>query len=318
RCGHHEVNYWNEETLQAIAEDRYSGMGLREGGSVSMNSVLRSLSVVSTKLHLKSNSFQGSNNSYLNYLDALRPKLDQLLNEINEVSTGISQVAQANELIHKLSDDILGQEPESSRIASEIEHLQKRISQEKINLEKASKAFRKKEDAHSSLERAIPGLESALAGLHAIDKNEVTEIRSFKNPPESIQQVMEAVCILLGHKSDWNGAKSLLSDFSFVQRLVDYDKDNIPESSLKRIRRFVDNPKFVPEDIGKVSKAACTFCMWVRAVDLYATIFKAIEPKRIKLLQSESELVEAMTALRTETDRVAHIESSLNNLESNL
>lgn len=43
--------------------------------------------------------------------------------------------------------------------------------------------------------------------------------------------------------------------------------------------------------------------MWVRAIDLYTKIFKSIEPKRIKLLQAESELAELMTALREETDR---------------
>ena len=44
--------------------------------------------------------------------------------------------------------------------------------------------------------------------------------------------------------------------------------------------------------------------MWVRAIDLYTKIFKSIEPKRIRLLQAESELAEAMAALREETDRV--------------
>ena len=58
-------------------------------------------------------------------------------------------------------------------------------------------------------------------------------------------------------------------------------------------------------------------CMWVRAIDLYAKIFKSIEPKRIRLLQAESELAEAMAALREETDRVAHIESSITSIQSN-
>ena len=57
--------------------------------------------------------------------------------------------------------------------------------------------------------------------------------------------------------------------------------------------------------------------MWVRAIDLYAKIFKSIEPKRIRLLQAESELAEAMAALREETDRVAHIESSITSIQSN-
>ena len=43
---------------------------------------------------------------------------------------------------------------------------------------------------------------------------------------------------------------------------------------------------------------------------IYLCNFKSIEPKRIRLLQAESELAEAMAALREETDRVAHIGES--------
>ena len=51
--------------------------------------------------------------------------------------------------------------------------------------------------------------------------------------------------------------------------------------------------------------------------DLYTKIFKSIEPKRLRLLQAESELAEAMAALREETDRVAHIESNITSIQSN-
>ena len=65
-----------------------------------------------------------------------------------------------------------------------------------------------------------------------------------------------------------------------------------------------------------VHRVCCSMCMWVRAMDLYAKIFKSIEPKRIRLLQSESELALAMAALREETDRVAHIESTITSIQS--
>ncbi len=58
--------------------------------------------------------------------------------------------------------------------------------------------------------------------------------------------------------------------------------------------------------------------MWVRALDLYTKIFKSIEPKRIKLLQAESELAELMTALREETDRVAMTENSIASVQADL
>jgi hypothetical protein len=39
---------------------------------------------------------------------------------------------------------------------------------------------------------------------------------------------MEAVCILKQEKPDWDTAKKVLSDPSFMRSLEEFDKDNIP------------------------------------------------------------------------------------------
>ena len=155
-----------------------------------------------------------------------------------------------------------------------------------------------------------------MQAVSTIEKAELLELRTMKTPPEIAVQVMEAVCILMSLKPDWATAKVLLGDAAFTQKLADFDKDNIPEATTKRIRRYIDSPKFIPDEVAKVSKVACSMCMWVRAIDLYAKIFKSIEPKRIRLLQAESELAEAMAALREETDRVAHIEATITSIQS--
>ena len=55
-------------------------------------------------------------------------------------------------------------------------------------------------------------------------------------------------------RTDWASAKLLLGDANFLKRLVDYDKDNIPDKTLKALKKYIDNPKFVPEVVEKVSK----------------------------------------------------------------
>ena len=86
------------------------------------------------------------------YLDMVRV-LPQLLKPIQKklikikknLQTGIDQVHKADVHQKKLSNEISEKEPEIIKLNTEIEQLNKRLSQERINLERASKAFRKKE-----------------------------------------------------------------------------------------------------------------------------------------------------------------------------
>ena len=55
-------------------------------------------------------------------------------------------------------------------------------------------------------------------------------------------------------RTDWASAKGLLGDANFLKRLYDYDKDNIPEKLLRQLKKYIDNPKFVPDIVEKTSK----------------------------------------------------------------
>ena len=60
------------------------------------------------------------------------------------------------------------------------------------------------------------------------------------------------MCILLDAKPDWPSAKSLLGDANFLRRLLDYDKDNIPMKTIKKLDKYIANPDFMPEQVEKV------------------------------------------------------------------
>lgn len=51
---------------------------------------------------------------------------------------------------------------------------------------------------------------------------------------------------------------------------MNYDKDNISDRMLKRIGQYCKQDDFQPEVIGKVSLAAKSLCMWVRAMEVRA------------------------------------------------
>ena len=95
---------------------------------------------------------------------------------------------------------------------------------------------------------------------------------------------MQAILTMVRYhcRTDWATAKQVLSDNNFLKRLMEYDKENIPETVLRKIKKYIDDPKFVPEVVEKVSKACKSMCLWVRAIDLFARVFKEVEPKRAR------------------------------------
>ena len=54
-------------------------------------------------------------------------------------------------------------------------------------------------------------------------------------------------------KTDWASAKSLLGDSNFLKRCIEYDKNNISNIILKKLKKYIDNPDFVPEKVEKVN-----------------------------------------------------------------
>ena len=329
---------WSKQVLEAMARERLGVLLSTTKTEFPLGAVCKAFAAL--HIHMSTQSadrFAVLSTQYLDVI-SLFPDLytrlhKKLVEAENNLKAGIQCVERSNGYIKQLADDISVKEPEMVKLATEIEQLNKRLTQERINLDKASKAFRRKEvaarkkseetqelaeDAHKNLEAALPSLEAAMQALTSIDKAEFLELRQVKSPPEVIQQVMEAVCTLLGVKADWATAKQILLDPYFQQKMIDIEKENIPEQSVKKIRRYTDSVRFVPDEIAKVSKAAAAMCMWVRAIDLYMKIFKSIEPKRMKLMQAESELAELMSALREETDRVAHTETTIASIQSTM
>merc|ERR1711965_1003199 len=98
---------------------------------------------------------------------------------------------------------------------------------------------------------------------------------------------LEGVCILMGVKPEWGEAKKLMSDMAFLENLQTFDKDNIEEKKIKGIQKYIKNEKFLPDTVGKVSKAAKSLCMWVRAMDTYARVATQVEPKKQKLMGAQ-------------------------------
>lgn len=76
------------------------------------------------------------------------------------------------------------------------------------------------QEAQRDLDMALPALEDAIKALDSLKRDDISEVKSFQNPPQAVQTVMNAVCLLLSE--DEVGLK-----FVLLKRFVDR-KTNLP------------------------------------------------------------------------------------------
>ncbi|GBP05198.1 Dynein heavy chain 1, axonemal [Eumeta japonica] len=169
------------------------------------------------------------------------------------------------------------------------------------------------EDAQRDLDAAMPALIAAENALKELNRNDIVEVKALKNPPAGVVLVIESLCAVFDVKplkepgqkfgekilNYWKPGSALLTDpTAFLDSLMNFDKDSITETSIKTLKRYVDNPDYQPEKIKKVSKACMSLCMWVHAMYKYYHINQAVAPKKEALERAKAELaaVEAMVA----------------------
>lgn len=170
--------------------------------------------------------------------------------------------------------------------------------------------------AQVDLDKAMPALNDAMKALDALNQKDLTEVKSYPNPPVKVEKVMEAVMILLQRPPTWAEAKKQLGDQKFLDNLRNFDKDNIPDKILKKIGHFTSDPELEPDKVGVVSFACKSLCLWVRAIERYGKIYKIVGPKK-RLLDETLESLRMKQALLQEAqDKLAVLNKKLDQLRA--
>lgn len=107
----------------------------------------------------------------------------------------------------------------------------------------------------------------------------------------------------------WKAALRMLSDAKFLDSLLNFDKDNIPDKVIETIRKeYLTNPDFDPEKIKKVSTACEGLCRWVIAMSEYDIIAKIIAPKKQALAQAETAYHDAIKKLDMKREQLRQVQ----------
>ncbi|TPX59753.1 hypothetical protein SpCBS45565_g07659 [Spizellomyces sp. 'palustris'] len=287
--------------------------------------------------------------SYLELLGSYKQLLDKKRNELlalrKRTATGLEKLLNATKEVEILQEELEAMQPMLLQTSQETEYTMKKIAVDKVKAEeirenvvteeaasnkKAEETKTIAEDAKRDLDEALPALDAALESLNSLSKNDVIEVRSMQRPPEGVKLVIEAVCIMKGVKAKkvdgdkpgkkiddyWEPGKALLAEpQKFLDGLINFEKDNISEATIQKIKPYIDSPDFQVSVISRVSKAATSMCAWVRAMEKYYWVSRSVAPKRARLQEAQESLDATLKVLAELKKKMRESEINIKEME---
>ncbi|XP_034845406.1 dynein heavy chain 2, axonemal [Mirounga leonina] len=264
------------------------------------------------------------------YKRLLGEKRQELLDQANKLRTGLFKIDETREKVEVMSLELEDAKKKVAEFQKQCEEYLVIIVQQKREADEQQKAVTANsekiaieevkcqalaDNAQKDLEEALPALEEAMRALESLNKKDIGEIKSYGRPPAQVEIVMQAVMILRGNEPTWAEAKRQLGEQNFIKSLIHFDKDNISDKVLKKIGAYCAQPDFQPDIIGRVSLAAKSLCMWVRAMELYGRLYRVVEPKRIRMNAALAQLQEKQAALAEAQEKLREVAEKLETLK---
>ena len=261
--------------------------------------------------------------------------LDKLLTTASQVEVMQKELTDLQPVLAKTQEEVSQMMEVISKDKAEADKTKEVVSkQEEEANEQAAEAKGIADSAQADLDKALPALDAAVASLKNLSRNDIVEVKSLSNPPDGVKLVMEVTCIYFEEKpvmvadpnkigkkipNYWDPGKKLLNDpTKFLDSLMTFDKDNIPQKVIDKIDPYIELETFTPEAISKVSKACTSICMWARAMHMYHNVALGVEPKRQALAAAQQKLEKTMGELKEAQALLAEVERKINELEKNL
>jgi dynein heavy chain len=95
-------------------------------------------------------------------------------------------------------------------------------------------------------------INDAFNALNCLKKGDLTELKSFANPPALVGRVANLVCLIKGVETSWGSFKKLIANPDhFLDSLQELDYNSIPASTIKKVNKELSNPDFSYESLNK-------------------------------------------------------------------
>ncbi|XP_023280705.1 dynein heavy chain 11, axonemal-like [Seriola lalandi dorsalis] len=271
------------------------------------------------------------------YRNLLEKSRAQLQHKMNRLDSGLQKLQTTAAQVEDLQAKLASQEAELTfknqniealitKIGLQTERVRSKREAADVEAQKVAaiqaEVSVKQKDCENDLAKAEPSLTAATAALDTLNKMNLTELKAFPNPPVAVTNVAAAVMVLLAPRGrvpkdrSWKAARAFMGKVDdFLQALVSYDKEHIPETCLTVVKQqYLRNPEFHPDLVRTKSTAAAGLCAWTINIVRYYEIYCEVIPKRHALSQANTELETATAKLLSVQKKLVDLDASVQSL----
>uniref|UniRef100_A0A096MH56 Dynein axonemal heavy chain 17 n=1 Tax=Poecilia formosa TaxID=48698 RepID=A0A096MH56_POEFO len=256
----------------------------------------------------------------------LTAKMERLENGLQKLSSTSAQVDDLKAKLAAQEVELKQKNEDTDKLIQEVGIETEKVTKEKAVADEEEQKVAaiavvvsgKQRDCEEDLAKAEPALQAAQDALNTLNKNNLTELKSFGSPVAAVTNVTAAVMVLMapGGKvpkdRSWKAAKVMMAKVdSFLDSLINFNKENIPEACLKAIRPYLQDPEFQPDLVASKSYAAAGLCSWVLNIVKFYEVYCEVDPKRQALRKANAELAAAQEKLTAIKRKINHLNENL-------
>ena len=267
------------------------------------------------------------------YKSLLARKSSELQSNMDRMENGLTKLQSTAAQVDDLKEKLKAQEIELADKNKEADALIQKVGveTEKVNKEKEiadvekekvriinEDVSAKQKSCSEDLAKAEPALKAAQEALNTLNKNNLTELKSFGAPPDIVVTVCGAVMVLFTKGKppkdrSWKACKTMMGNVGeFLDNLINYDKENIAKEALNEVKSaYLSNPEFQPDFVRGKSLAAAGLCSWVCNIVTFYEVFCDVEPKRMALAEANSQLEAAQSKLAKIMEKIKKLDDAL-------
>ena len=270
------------------------------------------------------------------YKTLLSEKRNQLQENISRLDTGLKTLQNTNKDVEQLKAELevkmveveakkevtdallkeMGQQREEAEAQQQLATVEKKKADKA-----AAEASKIEAQADGDLKIAQPALNAAIEAVNCLDKNSLTELKGFSNPPAGVDKITMAVLIMVdGEKKNfgWDRAKKMMAKVdAFLDKLQNYKGEDIPDDVIKKVQPLLADPAFNYDTMKKKSSAAANLCNWVINIVAFNGIYKKVKPLMQSLEEAravksaaEEELAGVVAIMKTIDDKLAKLQKT--------